>query len=83
MSREKRKETRIYEVITCDFCSEDMENNLGFGKCPICNKDFCSNCGISVLQGGRPIDYICPDCFSQAMHGLVSAKVKEIVEAMD
>lgn len=75
--------TKTYEVITCDFCDADMENNLGFERCPVCGKDICKDHTVVITQGGKQIDKICPECFSQAMYGLVAKKVKEIVEAMD
>lgn len=80
MSRETK--TKTYEVITCDFCGEDMEKDF-IETCPVCNKDICSSCSISMLKGKKLIEKICPDCFSQAMHGLVAKKVKEIVDKLD
>ncbi len=75
----KNRTNAVFKYI--HLLDAERQNNLSPEKCGICG--LYNNHIIQIEQGGQNIEKICPECFSQAMYGLVSKKVKEIVDKMD
>lgn len=55
------------EIITCDICGTDFEENeYNTFKCMICHKDVCGHCvKISFNPGYKSTSFLrlCPYCF--------------------
>lgn len=58
------------EIITCDFCGTDFEEDEhNTFECMVCHKDVCGSCVKPMLISFNPVDMypsllnLCPHCF--------------------